>query len=54
MSIKSCVKDGIITDWNLLEKIWENSIKNYLKADVKNCPILFAEKPYNSLSSRVK
>ena len=53
MSMSSPVVDGVITDWDLLEALWDYSIPTMLKMDsVNNVPVLVAEKPYTSLASR--
>jgi len=55
MQVVSAVKeDGTIEDWDLFEKIWQRSFNSFLKVDTKEPPVLFAEKPYNSPSSRSK
>ena len=54
MSIESPVQDGLITDWDALEAIWEYSLEKYVKIDPKNTPVLFAEKPYNPPKNRHK
>lgn len=47
MAIESPIQDGQITDWDLLESIWEHALSKYLKVDMKETPILLTEKPYN-------
>ncbi len=54
MWIDNPVHDGLVKDWHLLEKLWEYSLQNFIKVDIKETPILIAEKPYNSPSSRQK
>ena len=54
MAIESAVRDGVISDWDLFEKLWEYSINDYIRVDVKQTPVLMAEKPYNPPSSRQK
>mmetsp|Transcript_21502 Transcript_21502/g.21623 ORF Transcript_21502/g.21623 Transcript_21502/m.21623 type:complete len:453 (+) Transcript_21502:202-1560(+) len=54
MALENVVKDGLIADWDLLEKIWEHSLSKYLKVDMKDTPVLVAEKPYNPPEMRRK
>lgn len=52
MSVESPITDSRITDWDLLENIWEHAMARYLKADIKESPILISEKPFNPPSAR--
>jgi actin-like protein 6A len=54
MSIGNPIKDGLVTDWDMLERVWEHAMTNYLKVDIKDTPLLIAEKPYNPVSNRYK
>ena len=54
MAVSNPLHDGLIKDWDLLEKIWEYSMESFLKVDIKETPILLAEKPYNSPTNRQK
>eukprot|EP01038_Epipyxis_sp_PR26KG_P006811 gene6811-9327_t len=54
MAICCPVQDGLVADWDLLEKIWDYSLTNCLKVDMKNTPVLAMEKPYNSPVARQK
>lgn len=54
MMIESTVKDGVILNWDHLEKLWEYSLISSLKVDPKETPVLMAEKSYNSSISRQK
>jgi actin-like protein 6A len=48
LEILSPIADGIVVDWDLLEKLWNYSLGNYLKYDnLKGLPVLVTEKPYN-------
>lgn len=53
-SIHMPVTDGIITDWDWLERVWEHSMTNALRADNKDTPVMMSEKVYNTSSSRRK
>jgi actin-like protein 6A len=52
MEITSPVRDGIVVDWDLLEKLWNYALSTSLKADLKGLPVLISEKPYASPTSR--
>lgn len=52
MAVSAPVEDGVITDWDSIEKLWDYSVSNYLKVDTKDTPVLMSEKPYNSPASR--
>lgn len=54
MGLVSPVNEGIVTDWDLLEKLWDYSMQTYLQCDLKDKPVLVSEKPYSSLTSRHK
>lgn len=52
LSLESPIMNGQIVDWNLLEKVWEHAMSRYMKVDIKESPVLIAEKPYNTPSAR--
>ena len=53
MQLKSPICDGTVSDWDLLEKIWDYALPEMLKMDsIQDIPVLIAEKPYNSSASR--
>jgi actin-like protein 6A len=54
MEIVSPVREGVVVDWDLLEKTWNYSLTNYLKTDLTGLPVLVAEKPYATPPSRHK
>lgn len=54
MVIEHPIIDGVISDWDLTEKLIEHSMKNYLNIELQDRPLLMAEKPYNSPESRHK
>lgn len=51
-SLECPIRNGQIVDWDLLEKIWEHAMNRYMKVDIKESPVLIAEKPYNPSASR--
>jgi actin-related protein len=52
MSLECPLRDGQIADWELLEKIWEHAMNRYMKVDIKESPVLIAEKPQNPPAAR--
>ena len=54
MRIQYAVRDGLISDWDAVQHLWDHSISSYLKIDMKETPVLLAEKVYNSSASRQK
>ncbi|CAE7714483.1 ARP4 [Symbiodinium microadriaticum] len=54
MRIQHAMRDGLVSDWDALQQLWEHSVASYLKVDLKETPVLFAEKVYNSSTSRQK
>lgn len=55
MAIESPIREGLVADWDLLEKLWEHSIVKYCGKDnycLKDSPVLLAEKPYTPIASR--
>ena len=51
-SIHMPAADGLITDWDWLERVWDNSMSNVLRADSKDTPVMMTEKVYNTSSYR--
>ena len=43
-----------MTDWDLVEKVWEHAEDVRLKAKLSDHPVLLSEKPFNSSQSRMK
>ena len=52
MAIESPMQDGLVRDWDLFEKLWDYSVSRYVKIDIRETPVLMAEKPYNSPRAR--
>ncbi|KAJ1441063.1 actin family [Ochromonadaceae sp. CCMP2298] len=57
LHIESPVRDGLVVDWDMFEKLWEHSLGKFysrggLAGDVDSPPVLMAEKPYTSMASR--
>lgn len=54
MHMHTPVTDGLITDWDWLERVWEHSMVNTLRADNKDTPIMMTEKVFNPSINRQK
>lgn len=54
MSIEHPVQDGLVQDWDAYQLLWEHAVKNYVKVELHEAPLLVAEKPYVSTADRVK
>ncbi len=55
MGVESPIRDGLVTDWELFEKLWEHSVVKYCgksSYNLKDTPVLLSEKPYTSSASR--
>lgn len=50
----NCMKDGMIDDWDLFEKIVDYSYSKCLHTESKFHPVLFSESPLNTKSKREK
>jgi hypothetical protein len=46
------VLDGLVQDWDALERLWERAMARHIKVDLRETPVLMAEKPYHSPKSR--
>ncbi|CAG7869282.1 unnamed protein product [Brassica rapa] len=54
MEILSPIKDGIVSDWDLVDNIWEHAFRGCLMIDPKEHPMLLAEPPLNTQQQREK
>lgn len=43
-----------VTDWELLERVWEHAVETRLKVRLSDHPILVSEKPFNTSKDRMK
>ncbi|CAI6357131.1 unnamed protein product [Macrosiphum euphorbiae] len=50
--VKNCMKDGMIDDWDLFEKIVDYSYSKCLHTESQYHPVLFSESPFNTRSKR--
>ena len=50
MRVDGCVdgSSGLVSDWDVLEKLFDYAQKNYMKVEFNESPIVIAEKPYNT------
>lgn len=54
MDVVPLMEEGVVTDWDLVEKVWEHAEETRLKAKLSDHPVLLSEKPFNSSQSRMK
>ena len=54
MSVEYPLKEGLIQDWDAYESIWNHAIKNYIRADMRETPVLLTEKAYTPSEHRMK
>ena len=47
------MRDGLIYDWDMFEKVWDHAMKSYIKADATDAPVLMSEKSYNPSANRL-
>ncbi|KAJ6235650.1 actin-7-related [Anaeramoeba flamelloides] len=54
LKLSSPLEHGIITNWDYMEKIWNHSFEEILKANPKEHPVHLSEAPLNSKINREK
>ncbi|CAG2118019.1 unnamed protein product [Medioppia subpectinata] len=54
MEMTTFLKDGMIEDWDLFEKLMDYVYKKHLKSDSMLHPVLFSEAPWNIRTKREK
>jgi actin-like protein 6A len=54
LGLETFMSDGLISNWDMLEKTWDHMIKDHLRVETSETPVLFAEKPYNTSYCRQK
>jgi actin-related protein len=52
MALETFMNDGLISNWDMMEKMWSHMLKDYLRVDSAEVPVLFAEKSYNTSNCR--
>ncbi|KAL3699170.1 hypothetical protein R1sor_017192 [Riccia sorocarpa] len=54
MEVIPALKDGLINDWEVVESIWDHTLKDRLMIDPKEHPMLLAEPSFNTAQHREK
>ncbi|CAM9864465.1 unnamed protein product [Scytosiphon promiscuus] len=54
MEVVPLMEEGVVTDWDLLERVWEHAEGTRLKTKLSDHPVLISEKPFNSSKDRMK
>ncbi|KAL1824736.1 hypothetical protein DCAR_0312837 [Daucus carota subsp. sativus] len=54
MEVLPTIKDGVVTDWDMVESIWDHALRDCLLVDPKEHPMLLAEPSFNSQQQREK
>jgi actin-related protein len=55
MAIDCPVRDGLVVDWDAMEKLWEHAVSKYCgrgDSSLKDTPVLLSEKPYVPVAVR--
>lgn len=52
--IVSYVRDGMIEDWDVFEKVLDHAYKNVIQSEAELHPVLFSEAPWNQRAKREK
>ena len=53
-SVHHAVREGLISNWDSYEALWEHAVRDSLKVDTRETPLLIAEKPYVPAADRIK
>jgi actin-related protein len=54
LTLKYPIKDGVVTNWDDMEKIWHHTFYNELRAKPEERPVLLTEAPFNPKDDRKK
>ncbi|XP_074372855.1 actin-related protein 4-like isoform X3 [Apium graveolens] len=54
MEVLPTIKDGVVTDWDMVESVWDHALRECLLVDPKEHPMLLAEPSFNSQQQREK
>jgi hypothetical protein len=54
MEIEHPMKDGLIENWDLMEKLWDHALKDRLRIQPEEHPMLLAEPSFNTEACREK
>lgn len=49
---KTPIVDGVITDWDMMEKVWQHMFSKELKVDSYNTMTILTESPSSTRSDR--
>lgn len=49
-----CTPLPTVTNWDLMEKVWEHAVEARLKVRLSDYPILISEKPFNPSKDRLR
>lgn len=52
LKLESPIENGIIKNWDDMEKIWQHAISNELKVSAEEHPVLMTEAPLNPKQNR--
>lgn len=55
MAIDCPVRDGLVVDWDAMEKLWEHAVSKHCgrgDSSLKDTPVLLSEKPYVPVAVR--
>ncbi len=52
LSVESPIKNGIVRNWDDMEKVWAHTFANELKTPAEDHPILLTEAPQNPKANR--
>ena len=53
-SVHHPVREGLISNWDAYAALWEHAARDSLKVDLRETPMLIAEKPYVPAADRIK
>mmetsp|Transcript_93910 Transcript_93910/g.151556 ORF Transcript_93910/g.151556 Transcript_93910/m.151556 type:complete len:447 (-) Transcript_93910:61-1401(-) len=54
MEIENPIQDGLVENWDLMEKVWDHAFKDRLRIQPEEHPMLLAEPSFNSDACREK
>jgi actin-related protein len=54
MDIQNPMENGLIKDWDAVEKIWQSAFSDLLRVDASQHPLLCTEPAWNSAENREK
>lgn len=54
MEIENPIQDGLVENWDLMEKLWDHAFKERLRIQPEEHPMLLAEPSFNSEACREK